>query len=258
MAVHAHTPAPRVRCAPVPGTPVPGALVPGALVSGTAPRSAPSLKAPSLKARGLAVWVTVGAGQEIEESVLARAAELVLARALKIAPEAEVHWPAAGAATSDVGMSPAGMPPGEGAPAGPDGGTPAPSSSSTEDSPHTDDDGASLLPPSPGPVSRVAVDLAAGEVLLDGERVGLTGVEFKLLRYLVENCSRAIGRDELRLFLESFDSPGAATRSIDVYVGRVRRKLRGGRHAIATVRGGGYQFIPGPAATVRGPAEYSI
>ncbi|WP_104137612.1 winged helix-turn-helix domain-containing protein [Arthrobacter sp. ZGTC131] len=248
MAVHAHTPAPRLRCAPVPGAPVPGAasLNPGAL------------KAPSLKARGLAVWVTVGAGQEIDEAVLARAAELVLARALKIAPEAEVHWPAAGAATSDVGMSPAGTPPGEGAPAGPDGGTPAPSSSSTEDSPHTDDDGASLLPPSPGPVSRVAVDLAAGEVLLDGGRVALTGVEFKLLRYLVENCSRAIGREELRLFLESFDSPGAATRSIDVYVGRVRRKLRGGRHAIATVRGGGYQFIPGPAATVRGPAEYSI
>ncbi|KRE49385.1 transcriptional regulator [Arthrobacter sp. Soil736] len=247
MAVHAHTPAPRIRCAPVPGTAVPG----------TPPRRAPSLKAPSLKARGLAVWVTVGAGQEIDEAVLARAAELVLARALKIAPEAEVHWPAAGAATSDVGMSPAGTPPGEWAPAGPDGGTPAPSSFSTEDSPHTDDDGASL-PPSPGPVSRVAVDLAAGEVLLDGERVALTGVEFKLLRYLVENCSRAIGREELRLFLESFDSPGAATRSIDVYVGRVRRKLRGGRHAIATVRGGGYQFIPGPAATVRGPAEYSI
>lgn len=247
MAVHAHTPAPRMRCAPAPG------------VARSAPsRQAPSLKAPSLKARGLAVWVNLGAGQELDEAVLARAAELVLARALKIAPEAEVHWPAAGAATSDVGMSPAGTPPGEGAPAGPGGGTPAPSSSSTEDPPHTDDDGASPLPPSPGPVSRVAVDLAAGEVLLDGGRVPLTGVEFKLLRYLVENCSRAIGREELRLFLESFDSPGAATRSIDVYVGRVRRKLRGGRHAIATVRGGGYQFIPGPAATVRGPAEYSI
>ena len=90
------------------------------------------------------------------------------------------------------------------------------------------------------------MDLAAGEVLLDGERVALTGVEFKLLRYLVENCSRAISREELRLFLESFDIPGAASRSIDVYVGRVRRKLRGGRHAIATVRGGGYQFVPGP------------
>jgi two-component system OmpR family response regulator len=41
-------------------------------------------------------------------------------------------------------------------------------------------------------------------------------------------------------------------------VGRVRRKLRGGRHAIATVRGGGYRFVPGPHTKVRGPAEYSI
>ncbi|MFJ5699571.1 winged helix-turn-helix domain-containing protein [Arthrobacter sp. NPDC093139] len=228
MAVHAHTPAPRGRCAP------------------------------SLKARGLAVWVTVGAGQEIDDAVLAHAAELVLARALKIAPEAEVHWPAAGAATSAVGITAAAMPPGEGVPAGPDGGTPAPSSSSPEDSPQEDDDGVSFLPPSPGPVSRVAVDLAKGEVLLDGKPVSLTGVEFTLLRYLVENCSRTISREELQQFLERFDNPGAAPRSIDVYVGRVRRKLRGGRHAIATVRGGGYRFVPGPAATVRGPAEYSI
>ncbi|MFE5839293.1 winged helix-turn-helix domain-containing protein [Arthrobacter sp. NPDC056493] len=190
------------------------------------------------KAHGLAVWVAPPEGQEIDPEVLARAAELVLARALQFAPEAEVHWPAAGAATSAAGTHP-GAPPGEGEPHGaPDGGTP--------------------VPPSAGHVSRVAVDLAQSEVLLDGERVPLTGVEFKLLRYLVEHCSRTVDREELRLFLESFDSPGAATRSIDVYVGRVRRKLRGGRHAIATVRGGGYRFICGPAATVRGPAEYSI
>ncbi|PNH85676.1 winged helix-turn-helix domain-containing protein [Arthrobacter sp. AFG20] len=213
MAVHAHSPR---------GTSAPwGAKAPGAA-----------------KAHGLAVWVAPPEGQDIDPEVLARAAELVLARALQFAPEAEVHWPAAGAATSAAGTHP-GTPPGEGEPSGaPDGGTP--------------------VPPSAGHVSRVAVDLAQSEVLLDGERVPLTGVEFKLLRYLVEHCSRTVDREELRLFLESFDCPGAATRSIDVYVGRVRRKLRGGRHAIATVRGGGYRFICGPAATVRGPAEYSI
>jgi two-component system, OmpR family, response regulator len=230
------------------------------------------------KAHGLAVWVAPPEGQDIDPEVLARAAELVLARALQFAPEAEVHWPAAGAATSAAGTHP-GTPPGEGEPNGaPDGGTPVPPSSSLGDSPQanssqqvpahqepaepdtpeTDDGGATHLPPSAGHVSRVAVDLARSEVLLDGERVPLTGVEFKLLRYLVEHCSRTVDREELRLFLESFDSPGAATRSIDVYVGRVRRKLLGGRHAIATVRGGGYRFMCGPAATVRGPAEYSI
>ncbi|MDQ1060507.1 two-component system OmpR family response regulator [Arthrobacter globiformis] len=265
MAVHAHSPR---------GTSAPwGAKAHGAA---NAPRTA--MAPGTAKAHGLAVWVAPPEGQDIDPEVLARAAELVLARALQFAPEAEVHWPAAGAATSAAGTHP-GTPPGEGEPNGaPDGGTPVPPSSSLEDSPYpdpsqqvpaqqepaelefpeTDDGGAPHLPPSAGHVSRVAVDLAQSEVLLDGERVPLTGVEFKLLRYLVEHCSRTVDREELRLFLESFDSPGAATRSIDVYVGRVRRKLRDGRHAIATVRGGGYRFISGPAATVRGPAEYSI
>ncbi|MBT2532724.1 winged helix-turn-helix transcriptional regulator [Arthrobacter sp. ISL-48] len=119
-------------------------------------------------------------------------------------------------------------------------------------------DGATRLPPSPGPVSRMAVDLAAGQVLLDGQKVPFTGVEFKLLRYLVENCSRAIDRSELQQFLESFETPGASLRAMDVYVGRVRRKLGNASHAVTTVRGRGYQFIPGPCATIRGPAEYCI
>jgi DNA-binding response OmpR family regulator len=106
--------------------------------------------------------------------------------------------------------------------------------------------------------SVVAVDLASDTVLLDGVPVNLTFMEFSLLRYLVENQSRPIKREELQRVLESLDCPGAAFRSIDVYVGRVRRKLGSARHAIATVRGGGYQFVPGPGSTVRGPAEYCI
>ena len=208
---------------------------------------------PRLRAHGLAVWVTPGGGRDIDDADMARAAQLLLAHALKIAPEADVQvWPAAGAATpADLG-TPAPRP----TPAG--GGTPVPPPSAAEESPEEGNDGATRLPPSAGPACLVSVDLAAAEVHLDGKRVPLTGVEFKLLRYLVENCSHAVGREELRLFLESFDSPAAASRSIDVYVGRVRRKLRGGRHAIATVRGGGYQFVPGPHTKVRGPAEYSI
>jgi DNA-binding response OmpR family regulator len=112
--------------------------------------------------------------------------------------------------------------------------------------------------PAPGSISRLAVDLAAGEARLDGERVPLTDVEFALLRCLVQNCSRTVRRQELQHCLDAFDTPGAATRSIDVYVGRVRRKLKGCRHAVVTVRSGGYRFVPGPLATVRGPAEYTI
>lgn len=196
-------------------------------------------------ARGLAVWVVPEEGTSPE--LLARAAQVVLARALETAPEAEVHWPAAGAPTT-----------GSSAPAE---GTAADSSrtpSPAEDPGGTDADGGTRLPPSAGPLSRVAVDLAAETVLLDGRTVPLTGVEYKVLRYLVTHLSRAVGREELQEFLESLDFPGASARAIDVYVGRIRRKLGNARHAVATVRGGGYQFIPGPHATVRGPAEYSI
>lgn len=198
----------------------------------------PSRKA---AARGLAVWVVPAEGTSPE--LLRHAAQMVLARALETAPEAEVHWPAAGAPTSAA----------EGAAAD---SSPAPSAA--ENPGATDADGGTRLPPSAGPVSRVAVDLAADTVLLDGRPVALTGVEYKVLRYLVTHLSRTVGREELQEFLESLDFPGATARSIDVYVGRIRKKLGNARHAVATVRGGGYQFVPGPHAAVRGPAEYCI
>jgi two-component system OmpR family response regulator len=211
---------------------------------------------PGLRARGLAVWVAPGTGREIDAEVLLRAARLVLERALKFAPEAEVHWPPAGAPTSAAETEDAVTAD------APTADVPAEQDTAEEDPGREPDGGSGLppsgLPPAAGTVHRVAVDLAAGEVLLDGSRVGLTGVEYSVLRYLVENCSRPVGREELQEFLESFENPGAAARSIDVYVGRVRRKLGNARHAVATVRGGGYQFIPGASATVRGPAEYSI
>ena len=201
--------------------------------------------APAAAARGLAVWVVPEEGTSPE--LLARAAQLVLARALETAPEAEVHWPAAGAPTSGVSATAEG--------AADDSSQPP---AAAENPGGTDDDGGTRLPPSAGPVSRVAVDLAADTVLLDGRPVPLTGVEFKVLRYLVTHLSRTVGREELQQFLDSFETPGASARSIDVYVGRIRRKLGNARHAVATVRGGGYRFVPGQRATVRGPAEYCI
>lgn len=194
-----------------------------AAVAGAAVHGRP--RQPRLTAQGLAVWVTVPGDAPCDPAELARAAELVLSRALRCAPEAEVHFrPAAGAATSADVETPAGE-------------SPAPSA---------------------GSISRLAVDLAAGDAKVDGERVPLTDLEFALLKCLVQNCSRTVTRQELQHCLDTSGTPGAATRSIDVYVGRVRRKLKGCRHAVVTVRSGGYRFVPGPLATVRGPAEYSI
>ena len=194
-------------------------------------------------AHGLAVWVVPAEGTSPD--ILRHAAQMVLARALETAPEAEVHWPAAGAPTSAAEGDAADS-------------SPSPSAVEAAGPALSKDDGGTRLPPSAGPVSRVAVDLAADTVLLDGRPVALTGVEYKVLRYLVTHLSRTVGREELQEFLESLDFPGATARSIDVYVGRIRKKLGNARHAVATVRGGGYQFVPGPHAAVRGPAEYCI
>ncbi|MGO4587983.1 winged helix-turn-helix domain-containing protein [Paenarthrobacter sp. 2TAF44] len=234
---------------------------------------------PGVSARGLALWVNPAEGDEMDPAVWERAARLVLARAMKLAPEAEVRiWPAIGAEHSGVGDTSWGGTPQEAADAGThpslslaetlaDGNSPSNGritsvreGDMSVGGGQTTGGGSTAVEPVmlAGRRSQLAIDLAAEVVLLDGEPVAFTGMEYKLLRYLVVNCSRAISREELQRFLESFDLPGAAFRSIDVYVGRVRRKLGSARHTVATVRGGGYQFVPGPYATVRGPAEYSI
>ncbi|MGR0160246.1 winged helix-turn-helix domain-containing protein [Paenarthrobacter nitroguajacolicus] len=227
-----------------------------------------SARRPGLTAHGLALWVNPAEGDEIDPAVWERAARLVLARAMKLAPEAEVRiWPATGAEHSGVGDTSWDGTPQEAADAGTNGSlslaealaearsvTRAEDAESEAEGDSNDVEPVTLA----SRRSQLAVDLAAEVVLLDGAPVSFTGMEYKLLRYLVVNCSRAISREELQRFLESFDLPGAAFRSIDVYVGRVRRKLGSARHTVATVRGGGYQFVPGPYATVRGPAEYSI
>ena len=217
----------------------------------------PGEPGPAPKAHGLAVWVTPSGGQDIDEAVMARAAELLLARALKIAPEAEVHiWPAAGAATPATPTVPKGGPQGNtrqrkpravsffsgglhGAlPGGRRQCYPAPAV------------GRSRHPGVRRPCRRRG---AAGRTAGGADRRRVQAAALprgELLPAHQPGGAAAVPR------IVRF--PRAASRSIDVYVGRVRRKLRRARHAIVTVRGGGYQFVPGPRAKVRGPAEYSI
>lgn len=83
--------------------------------------------------------------------------------------------------------------------------------------------------------------------LLDpaGNPVELTGGEFDLLAALVERPQRVLSRDRL-LDLTKGRAASLFDRSIDVQIGRLRRKLEstvaGAGGLIATVRGGGYMF----------------
>lgn len=91
------------------------------------------------------------------------------------------------------------------------------------------------------------LDLAARRLIdADGHDVGLTSGEFELLRVFAQNPGRVLSRDFL---LELTRGRGAAPfdRTIDVQVGRLRRKLEQRRsepQLIKSVRGAGYILVP--------------
>ncbi len=91
------------------------------------------------------------------------------------------------------------------------------------------------------------LDPNAVEVVLDGRRVEITPFEFRILHTLMRRPGRVFSRDELIDAIHGTDDPGIIDRTVDVHLGRLRRKL--GDNAvdprfIATVRTVGYKFVP--------------
>ena len=91
------------------------------------------------------------------------------------------------------------------------------------------------------------LDLARRELFSpSGEEVDLTTGEFDLLAAFVNNPNQVLTRDQL-LDLGRNREAGPEDRTIDVQVGRLRRKLEIDPKKptmIKTVRGSGYDFIP--------------
>ena len=87
----------------------------------------------------------------------------------------------------------------------------------------------------------VALDPQAREVTVAGEPVELTGKEFDLLAYLLENAGIVVSRDQLldRVWGMSY---AGGTRTVDVHVAQLRRKL-GRPESIRTFRGSGYKAV---------------
>ncbi|MGH6738041.1 MAG: response regulator [Bradyrhizobium sp.] len=111
--------------------------------------------------------------------------------------------------------------------------------------------------PSPAGRSRVqfagwSLDLSSRELLSpDGGEVRLTTGEFDLLAAFVSNANQVLSRDRL-LDLARNREAGPFDRTIDVQVGRLRRKLEDDPQnptMIKTVRGSGYIFTPAVEAS---------
>jgi DNA-binding response OmpR family regulator len=90
------------------------------------------------------------------------------------------------------------------------------------------------------------LDPNAVEARLDGSLLELTPFEFRILRALMRRPGRVFTRDDLIDAIHGDDDPGIIDRTIDVHLGRLRRKL--GDDAarprfIGTVRTVGYKFV---------------
>lgn len=90
--------------------------------------------------------------------------------------------------------------------------------------------------------SRLFADFDAVSVAVGGRHVRLTRREFELLRYLIRNKNRLMSRDQLLERVWGYDRI-IETRSVDVHIGRLRKKLGDAGNQIETVVGLGYRFV---------------
>jgi DNA-binding response OmpR family regulator len=98
----------------------------------------------------------------------------------------------------------------------------------------------------PLPLPAGEIDLQGLEVrFADGTATALSPLEADLLRYLAGNAHRATSREELLQWIWKVNPRHVQTRSVDMAVARLRRKLRDDDdppRVLLTVRGKGYKL----------------
>ena len=86
------------------------------------------------------------------------------------------------------------------------------------------------------------IDPAAREVRVDGKIVPLRAQEFELLWVLAQHRGMVLTREQLLRLAWGYDYVGQ-TRTVDVHVAQLRRKLTGSDLRIETVVGVGYKLV---------------
>jgi len=93
-------------------------------------------------------------------------------------------------------------------------------------------------------LGRLVVDSARREATLSGTQLELRTKEFDVLWTLLRNRGLVLSREQLLQQAWGYDFAGE-TRTVDVHVAQLRRKLRGGGVSIETVWGVGYKLVEG-------------
>ncbi|MDB4257907.1 response regulator transcription factor, partial [bacterium] len=88
-----------------------------------------------------------------------------------------------------------------------------------------------------------AIDLKRSEIRFQGERVELSEREVSLLRYLIANPDRPVPREELLRHVWGIDPHKIETRTVDMHIAHLRKKLQDdAQEILETVRGRGYRL----------------
>jgi DNA-binding response OmpR family regulator len=87
------------------------------------------------------------------------------------------------------------------------------------------------------------IDISGSEIVYEGARHELSEREIGVLKYLIANPGRPVPRDELLRHVWGIDPNRIETRTVDMHVAHIRKKL--GDHSqeiLETVRGRGYRL----------------
>ncbi len=91
-------------------------------------------------------------------------------------------------------------------------------------------------------IADVSIDPARHEVSLAGSPIALRAKEFDLLLTLAEHKGLVLTREQLLNLVWGYDFYGQ-TRTVDVHIAHLRRKLAGSQVQIETVTGVGYKLV---------------
>lgn len=89
----------------------------------------------------------------------------------------------------------------------------------------------------------ILIDRSARSVRIGNREIRLKRRELTVLEILAARPGRVFGKEELLDQLFGFDETPSLN-AVELYVGRLRKKLEGARAQIVTVRGYGYQMVP--------------
>lgn len=90
-------------------------------------------------------------------------------------------------------------------------------------------------------IGNLSVDKKCREVRVENELVNLRTQEYELLRVLIEEKGRVFSREQLLNLAWGYSFAGQ-TRTVDVHVAQLRRKLKGTSANIETITGYGYKI----------------